>query len=391
MDKVDQARQALAEALNSGGMVNHEKNVAAAQDVTAARYALYQSEQRVYPAEYPLPPAGDGKDVFRSADEGGEGVVTRKEMSKWIARNLSSVRNKLQEGASWFNDQFSTEDLRDMNEAEFMEIWAQAAALREMAQVKPGVSETDRSVMPPTTAGTEAAPEKKKTKAPAADFAEIVPEGADFKFSLGHQEMSRVMKELENIFACQPCDWLPVDAMANLLSVELGYEDVAEFEDALGGEFSDFVKGIPNAELSTNERGTPVLKLKNTVQGPPRTMTLQVTDRKFLWHVLMQAEDARITIPELEFEFQPMGERRIDTIYNHIASAVWNLGTYVRSAGLNQDTENKVLDTIHLLNQLLDVEHPFTVIVDDPTSRSLWQPIDGVKIEYDGTQQAQAA
>eukprot|EP01059_Diplonema_ambulator_P029690 TRINITY_DN4936_c0_g1_i1.p1 TRINITY_DN4936_c0_g1~~TRINITY_DN4936_c0_g1_i1.p1 ORF type:complete len:313 (+),score=124.53 TRINITY_DN4936_c0_g1_i1:36-974(+) len=230
---------------------------------------------------------------------------------------------------------------------------------------------------------------KKVEKRPAA-YEECIPGGAAFRFQLGHQEMSRVMKELETIFASQPCEWLPVDAMANLLAIELGYEDVAEFEDALEGEFQDFVRGLPNAELSVNERGTTVLKLKKDVEGPPRKMTLQVTERKLLWHVLMQAPDARITIPELEFEIQPMGERRIDTIYNHIGAAVWNLGQYVRDANLSTDVENKILDTIHCLNAALDVENPFTIVVDDPTSRSLWQPIDGVKIDESGTQ-AQAA
>ena len=78
-------------------------------------------------------------------------------------------------------------------------------------------------------------------------------------------------------------------------------------------------------------------------------------------------------------------------IYNHIGSAVWNLGEYVRTAGLVEDTENKIMDTILLLNKMLDVEHPFTVVLEDPTSRSLWQPADEVKTEYIGTNQAQAA
>ena len=174
-------------------------------------------------------------------------------------------------------------------------------------EVVPGEAATDKKEVVPTS-------EAPKKPALSADYNEIVPQGAEFQFSLGHQEMTRCMKELDAIFKSQPCQWLPVDAMANMLAIELGYEDVAEFEDALGGEFSQFVKGIPNAELSTNERGTAVLKLKDIPEGCPRKMTFQVLERKHLWHVLLQAPDARITIAEFEFEFQPCGENRIDTV-----------------------------------------------------------------------------
>eukprot|EP01060_Flectonema_neradi_P001819 TRINITY_DN1112_c0_g4_i1.p1 TRINITY_DN1112_c0_g4~~TRINITY_DN1112_c0_g4_i1.p1 ORF type:complete len:377 (+),score=74.96 TRINITY_DN1112_c0_g4_i1:39-1169(+) len=367
MAAVDKVRGELKELLKQGGMADHASTAAAAQNVTLARYAHYAEKKEVYPQVYPPPDAGDGKDVFKKADEAGEGVMTRKEVSKFIGRNISTIKARLQEGFESFNSQFSIEDLRDITEAEFCGIWTEEAKKR--------VDSTDKksSVFP-----TSSAPKASKN---AVSYEEIVPQEADFKFSLGHQEMSRVMTQLEVIFKSQPCEWLPVEAMGNLLSQELCYEDVAEFEDALGGEFSEFVKGLPNAELSTNERGTAVLKLKEDKPGPPRKMTLKVTDRSHLWHVLMQAPDARIIIAELEFEFQPMGERKIDTIYNHIASAIWNLGKYVKDAGLDKDTEGKILDTIMLLNKALDVEHPFTVIVEDPTSRSIWQPSTGVVVE----------
>ena len=37
-----------------------------------------------------------------------------------------------------------------------------------------------------------------------------------------------------------------------MLAEELGYEDVDEFEDALGGSFQDFVAGIPH--ITVRER-----------------------------------------------------------------------------------------------------------------------------------------
>eukprot|EP01065_Artemidia_motanka_P024493 TRINITY_DN2926_c0_g1_i1.p1 TRINITY_DN2926_c0_g1~~TRINITY_DN2926_c0_g1_i1.p1 ORF type:complete len:424 (+),score=178.33 TRINITY_DN2926_c0_g1_i1:72-1274(+) len=219
----------------------------------------------------------------------------------------------------------------------------------------------------------------------------VAPEGVAFKFNLAHQEMARVMTELETIYSAQPCEWLPVEALGNMLSQELGYEDVAEFEDALQGEFCDFVDCLPHTEISYNERGTKVLRIRpHPADMPPRRMRLRITERRQLWHVFLQAPDARVILPEIEeFEFQPMGQRRIDSVYNHIASAIYNLGKHVQDSlrvpgSMTPEVEGRFLDTIHLLNKALDVEHPFTWLVEDPTSASLWQPLDDVEIEVDG-------
>ena len=244
----------------------------------------------------------DGRDIFTSIDENATGAVTADAVKTWVSANEEKVRGLLEAGAQYFAEHFDS-NTADVTAEDFCEVWKKASAAQELAKIVPGVGAKDKSELPPTS------------------YTEFVPEDANFKFTLGHQEMTRVMKELEAIFRSQPCDWLPVEAMGNLLSQELGYEDVAEFEDALEGEFSEFVKGLPNAELSTNERGTPVLRLKQEVMGPPRKMILQVTERKHLWYVLMQAEDARITLPEIEFEFQPMGERKIDTVCIFLCSS----------------------------------------------------------------------
>lgn len=218
------------------------------------------------------------------------------------------------------------------------------------------------------------------------------PSDAPFKFNLAHQEMTRVMAELETIFESQPCEWLPVEALGNMLSQELGYEDTCEFEDALHGEFDSFVDCLPHVDISYNERGTKVLRIRPDPVGlPPRRMRLRISEPKQLWQVFVQAKDARIILPEIEeFEFQPMGKRRIDTIYNHIATAIFQLGTHVRECirkkAITPEIEGRFLDTIHLLNKALDVEHPFTWLIEDASSCSLWQPPDGVEVEQaDGT------
>jgi hypothetical protein len=37
-----------------------------------------------------------------------------------------------------------------------------------------------------------------------------------------------------------------------------------------------------------------------------------------------------VEIPELEFEISADGKKRIDSLYNHIAQAVFNLGNHVQ-------------------------------------------------------------
>jgi hypothetical protein len=68
---------------------------------------------------------------------------------------------------------------------------------------------------------------------------------------------------------------------------------------------------------------------------PPRDqwravkMTVQVASTADLWRVCLKSKWATIEIPELEFEISADGKRHTDSIYNHIASAVYNLGNYV--------------------------------------------------------------
>jgi hypothetical protein len=60
-------------------------------------------------------------------------------------------------------------------------------------------------------------------------------------------------------------------------------------------------------------------------------MTVAITSTQDLWRVCLKSKWARIEIPELEFEISADGKRHVDSIYNHIASAVYNLGNYVRA------------------------------------------------------------
>jgi hypothetical protein len=65
-------------------------------------------------------------------------------------------------------------------------------------------------------------------------------------------------------------------------------------------------------------------------QLPPPPTTLQVESTKDLWRVCLKSPHATVEIPELEFEISADGKKRIDSLYNHIAQAVFNLGNHVQ-------------------------------------------------------------
>eukprot|EP00879_Flechtneria_rotunda_P025935 GHRR01027596.1.p1 GENE.GHRR01027596.1~~GHRR01027596.1.p1 ORF type:complete len:126 (+),score=37.31 GHRR01027596.1:244-621(+) len=114
-------------------------------------------------------------------------------------------------------------------------------------------------------------------------------------------------------------------------------------------------------------------------------MTVKVDQVSDLWRVCLKSPYARIEIPELEFEISADGKRHVDSLYNHIASAVYNLGNYVQQAntGLSDDHKNKIMDTVIALNVFLDVPKPWTWIVHDPSGASEFKPMDdAIEVEY---------
>ena len=53
-------------------------------------------------------------------------------------------------------------------------------------------------------------------------------------------------------------------------------------------------------------------------------------------------------IPELEFELSQDGKKHIDSIYNHLAGAVYNLGSHISgtNAGLSDDHRHKISECL---------------------------------------------
>ena len=80
-------------------------------------------------------------------------------------------------------------------------------------------------------------------------------------------------------------------------------------------------------------------------------------------------------MPHLEFEIGCTQKRTIDTIYNHITTAIWNLSQHMRQPGVPEEHKANILTTVDELNKCLDVEEPFTLIVDDPTGGSTFRQV----------------
>merc|ERR1711920_802456 len=67
-----------------------------------------------------------------------------------------------------------------------------------------------------------------------------------------------------------------------------------------------------------------------------------------------------------------------------IASAVFHLGDHVqkntRAGAITDDEASKICATIDSLNQLLDVEQPFTFVLVDPQGISEMKPMQGTHV-----------
>ena len=65
------------------------------------------------------------------------------------------------------------------------------------------------------------------------------------KLAVGHQEIGRIVDELDQIYSSQPTEWLPMEHIGHMIA-NMWYEDMDEFEDAVGGSFSEFMHAMPH-------------------------------------------------------------------------------------------------------------------------------------------------
>jgi hypothetical protein len=206
-----------------------------------------------------------------------------------------------------------------------------------------------------------------------------------FKFNVSHQEIERILYETEAWYETASeqagVEWLPLDGIKNFLFMDLGYEDVDEFEDAIQGTFEDFLNAFPMIEMK-QEGDKSYFKMHKQEPQPPRKLILPITcSKQLLDTTLLKAIDAELEIPIIGFAIGASQKRHIDSIYNHIVSAYENLETHSKMLGEDSDERQKLHDVIATLKTLLDVETPFEVVIVDPHGLSEFKPADGVRIE----------
>jgi len=220
-----------------------------------------------------------------------------------------------------------------------------------------------------------------------------------FSVDISHQEIERIVVELEELYKSQPGEWLPVGGVATILADELGYEDVDEFEDALKGTFVDFIAKLPHVECAkveselqpglvrdvfkvTTARATASDDGAQVTQARPRELHLRVKEKSDLWRVLMLSPGAELEIPEVEFHVGGDAKRRVDSVYNTVATAVFNLESHVAQMASSGNEEEKqgIIDTCDALKAMLDLDKEYTLVVRDWDGASAFKPSEGVEI-----------
>jgi C4-type Zn-finger protein len=165
-------------------------------------------------------------------------------------------------------------------------------------------------------------------------------------------------------------------------------------QDAIKAPFEEFLKSLPHVETKIQDDGSVahgklVFRLKPLPPVSERKMfikTFVIKSRTDLWRVCHKSPSAVVEIPELEFEVGADSKRKIDSIYNHITAAVYNLSMHVSSlkGQLSEDSVEQISATVDSLNKLLDVDEPFTLKIHDRTGISEIRPEDGVETEFGG-------
>jgi hypothetical protein len=69
-----------------------------------------------------------------------------------------------------------------------------------------------------------------------------------------------------------------------------------------------------------------------------------------------------VQLPHIEFEVQADGKRMFNTLYNHLASALFNLGQHAEMMGAGP-AQDAVLEACEQISACLDVPEPFTIVV----------------------------
>lgn len=123
------------------------------------------------------------------------------------------------------------------------------------------------------------------------------------------------------------------------------------------------------------------MRAKEIVEGPPTkgfTMKFPIKTREDLHVVCVKSPAATITIPEIEFSIGNDGKRAIDTIYNHIGQALFQLEFY--ASHCEAEKKEAINATVSQLRQCLDNDLEWTWVIEDPSGMSELAKMDTVEV-----------
>ncbi|ORZ36433.1 hypothetical protein BCR44DRAFT_27142 [Catenaria anguillulae PL171] len=221
-----------------------------------------------------------------------------------------------------------------------------------------------------------------------------------------NQEIQRIIDELEHIYTMSHSDWLQADPIATFLCAQLGYEDIAELEDALQRDWHDFLKMLPTIETEMRPLPAPegsdpatdaaaaatasgqlalyfrVIPEPDQAHWVPKKMTYHINQRPQLWNVLLKSAHARLEVPALGLEFSADGRKRVDTVWNFLSQAALDLGMHVQSnVGFSDADTDKTVAVIEGLAALRDVDYPWDLVIIDPSGTSKFTDMSLVQVE----------
>ena len=79
-------------------------------------------------------------------------------------------------------------------------------------------------------------------------------------------------------------------------------------------------------------------------------------------------------------------KRSIDSVFNHLSQACFNLESHVHhmaavgAAAANEAEQKRILETIGRLRKMLDLAEPCTIVIRCPTGETAFKPMEGVEI-----------
>eukprot|EP00162_Nutomonas_longa_P004534 comp15270_c0_seq1/m.23010 comp15270_c0_seq1/g.23010 ORF comp15270_c0_seq1/g.23010 comp15270_c0_seq1/m.23010 type:complete len:193 (+) comp15270_c0_seq1:46-624(+) len=163
------------------------------------------------------------------------------------------------------------------------------------------------------------------------------------------------------------------------------YQLFFEKHQAIQGDWESFMTSLPHIETKIQDEpglahGKLVFRSKPLPPESQRmafTKAANIAEPRDLWRVLSRSKTCTIEIPSLGFEIKPGLARSIDTLYNHLSKAKFELETIVQSEDAEQ--RDKIAEAALALGDCLDVLVPYTILVHDTEGASQFFPDDGIE------------